>query len=82
MPEVRDHEPHRALDGGEDGLFFYREITNKAKTYLPGGGMLFYEIGCEQGEAVKRIMEEAGYREIEIIKDFSGLDRVVYGIMY
>lgn len=82
MPEVRDHEPYTALDGGEDGLFFYREITNKAKTYLPGGGMLFYEIGCEQGEAVKRIMEEAGYREIEIIKDFSGLDRVVYGIMY
>lgn len=82
MPEVRDHEPHTALDGGEDGLFFYREITKKAKAYLPGGGMLFYEIGCEQGEAVKRILEDAGYREIEIIKDFSGLDRVVCGIMY
>lgn len=82
MPEVRDYEPHTALDGGEDGLFFYREITAKAKDYLPGGGMLFYEIGCDQGEAVKRIMEDAGYREIEIIKDFSGLDRVVWGILY
>ena len=82
MPEVRDHEPHMALDGGEDGLFFYREITKRAKAHLYGGGMLFYEIGCEQGEAVKHIMEGAGYREVEIIKDFSGLDRVVYGVLF
>lgn len=82
MPEVRDHEPRTALDGGEDGLLFYREITGKAKDHLPGGGMLFYEIGHDQGEAVKQIMEDAGYREIEIIKDFSGLDRVVCGILY
>ena len=82
MPEVRDHEPHLALNGGGDGLFFYREITKKAKEHLPGGGMLFYEIGCEQGEAVKRIMEEAGYQEVVVIKDFSGLDRVVYGTIY
>lgn len=82
MPEVRDHEPRTALDGGEDGLLFYREITARAKDHLPGGGMLFYEIGYDQGEAVKHIMEDAGYREIEIIKDFSGLDRVVYGILY
>lgn len=82
MPEVRDHEPRTALDGGEDGLLFYREITAKAKDHLPGGGMLFYEIGYDQGEAVKQIMEDAGYREIEIIKDFSGLDRVVCGILY
>lgn len=82
MPEVRDHEPHLALSGGEDGLFFYRKITGKAKEHLPGGGMLFYEIGCEQGEAVKRIMEDAGYREVAVIKDFSGLDRVVCGTIY
>lgn len=82
MPEVRDHEPHTALDGGADGLLFYREITGKAKDHLPGGGMLFYEIGYDQGEAVKQIMEDAGYREIEVIKDFSGLDRVVCGILY
>ncbi len=82
MPEVREHEPHRALDGGADGLFFYREITKKAKEHLTGGGMLFYEIGFEQGGAVKSIMEDNGFREIEIIKDFSGLDRVVRGILY
>lgn len=82
MPEVRDHEPGKALDGGDDGLFFYREITKKAKEHLPGGGMLFYEIGCEQGPAVKRIMEDSGFREVEIVKDFSGLDRVVFGTLY
>jgi len=79
MPEVRDHDPRAALDGGEDGLFFYRKITEGAKGYLPGGGMLFYEIGCEQGEAVRRIMEEQGFREVEVLKDFSGLDRVAFG---
>lgn len=82
MPEVRDHDPHAALDGGADGLFFYREITEKAKDHLPGGGMLFYEIGYDQGEAVRRIMEDNGFREVEAIKDFSGLDRVVYGTLY
>lgn len=82
MPEVRDHEPGKALDGGVDGLFFYREITKKAKAHLPGGGMLFYEIGCEQGSAVKKIMEDSGFREVEIVKDFSGLDRVVFGTLY
>lgn len=82
MPEVRDHDPYAALDGGTDGLFFYREITEKAKDYLPGGGMLFYEIGYDQGEAVRRIMEEGGFREVEIVKDFSGFDRVVFGTLY
>lgn len=82
MPEVRDHDPRAALDGGEDGLFFYRKITEKAGDHLPGGGMLFYEIGYDQGEAVRRIMEEKGFQEIEIVKDFSGLDRVVFGTMY
>lgn len=82
MPEVRDHDPYAALDGGTDGLFFYREITEKAKDYLPGGGMLFYEIGYDQGEAVRRIMEESGFQEVEVIKDFSGFDRVVSGTLY
>ncbi len=82
MPEVRDHDPRVALDGGEDGLSFYRRITAGAKEHLPGGGMLFYEIGYDQGEAVRRIMEENGFREIEIVKDFSGLDRVVLGTLY
>lgn len=82
MPEVRDHDPRLALDGGEEGLFFYREISEKAKEYLTGGGMLFYEIGFDQGEPVREIMEKNGFREVEVIKDFSGLDRVVFGIIY
>lgn len=82
MPEVRDHDPRVALDGGADGLSFYRRITAGAKDHLPGGGMLFYEIGYDQGEAVRRIMEENSFREIEIVKDFSGLDRVVFGTLY
>ena len=82
MPEVKDHDPHAALDGGEDGLFFYRKITEKAGEHLPGGGMLFYEIGWDQGEAEKNILEENSFREIQIVKDFSGLDRVVFGTWY
>lgn len=80
MPEVRDYDPRCALDGGEDGLIFYRKITGRAKEHLPGGGMLFYEIGCDQGEAVSRIMEDAGFQEVQVVKDFSGLDRVVFGM--
>lgn len=79
MPEVRDYEPMMALDGTEDGLFFYWEITKKAKDYLNRGGMLYYEIGCDQAEEVCAIMETEGFREIEVVKDFAGLDRVVYG---
>ncbi len=79
MPEVRDYEPHIALDGKEDGLFFYRKIAERAGDYLAGGGELFFEIGCYQAEAVKRILEENSFREIEVIKDFSGLDRVIRG---
>lgn len=80
MPEVRDHEPHIALDGRKDGLYFYREIIAQAGGYLSGGGMLFFEIGYDQGEEVRRLMECAGYTDVEIIKDFAGLDRVVCGI--
>lgn len=79
MPEVRDYEPRIALDGKEDGLFFYRKIAERAGDYLAGGGELFLEIGCYQAEAVKRILEENSFREIEVIKDFSGLDRVIRG---
>lgn len=80
MPEVREHEPVMALDGGTDGLTFYRRIVQGAGDYLSRGGMLFFEIGCEQAESVYEIMEYAGFREIEVVKDFAGLDRVVYGI--
>ena len=79
MEEVRDHEPVLALDGTEDGLFFYREIIKESPLYLNGGGMLFFEIGYDQAEDVSRLMEEAGYKDVTVVKDFAGLDRVVYG---
>lgn len=80
MPEVKEHEPVSALDGRDDGLYFYRGITEQAGDYLSGGGRLFFEIGFDQGEAVKGIMEAAGYKQVEIVKDYAGLDRVVHGI--
>lgn len=79
MEEVRDHEPLIALDGGEDGLDFYRKITREATEHLYSGGMLFFEIGYNQGEAVKLLMEEEGYEEVTVSQDLAGLDRVVYG---
>ena len=68
-----------ALDGRADGLYFYREITHQAREYLSRGGMLFYEIGYDQAKEVCEIMAGKGFREIEVVKDFAGLDRVVYG---
>lgn len=79
MEEVRVHEPLMALDGKEDGLYFYRKIAAQAGRYLRGGGYLFFEIGCEQAKDVKNIMEGEGFREITVVRDFAGLDRVVYG---
>lgn len=79
MEEVRDHEPLIALDGGEDGLDFYRKITREATEHLYSGGMLFFEIGYDQGEAVKLLMEEEGYEEVTVSQDLAGLGRVVYG---
>lgn len=80
MPEVREYEPRMALDGREDGLFFYRRIVAQAGGYLTGGGMLFLEIGYDQGEAVSRLMEAAGYTQVEIFQDYAGNDRVVQGV--
>ena len=77
MPEVRDYEPLTALDGMEDGLYFYRKIIEKAPLYLRRCGMLFFEIGCEQAEAVCAVLREKGFGKIEVIKDYAGLDRVI-----
>lgn len=82
MPEVREYEPFMALDGRADGLYFYREITKQAKAYLSRGGMLYYEIGCDQAAEVKEILQKEGYRDVEVVKDYAGLDRVVYGVYY
>lgn len=79
MPEVREHEPMMALDGFADGLFFYREIIKNAPRYLVGEGVLLFEIGYDQGEAVKHLMEEGGFTEVSVKKDFGGNDRVVIG---
>lgn len=81
MPEVRDHEPRLALDGSEDGLLFYRRIIEGSRTHLKGGGMLFFEIGYDQGAAVRELMEQAGFLEVQVTKDYAGLDRVVAGIL-
>ena len=79
MPEVRDHEPRMALDGTEDGLHFYRRIIEEAGKHLVSSGMLFFEIGYDQGQAVSELMRTEGYREVQVVQDYAGLDRVVFG---
>ncbi len=77
--EVKDHEPRLALDGTEDGLFFYREITAHAAEYLNEGGWLLVEIGYDQGPSVSQLFIEAGFKDVEVVKDLPGNDRVVKG---
>jgi release factor glutamine methyltransferase len=79
MPEVRDYDPHMALDGGEDGLYFYRIIVEESREHLCGEGKLYFEIGADQADAVKQLMKNAGFVEINVVKDYAGLDRVLYG---
>lgn len=81
MPEVKDHEPMQALDGDEDGLFFYRRIVEEASKYLNKGGRLYFEIGHDQGSEVSAMLEEAGFKQVRVVKDYAGLDRVVCGIL-
>ena len=78
MEEVKTYEPMSALDGKEDGLYFYREIVKQADKHLNRGGKLFFEIGCEQAEDVSRLLADAGYKEVQVVKDLAGLDRVVW----
>ena len=78
-PEVKDHEPMLALDGTEDGLFFYRRITEQAKDYLNDEGWLLVEIGFDQGPDVRDLFLANGFKEVEVIKDLAGNDRVVKG---
>ena len=79
MPEVRDHEPRMALDGTEDGLYFYRRIIEEAGKHLVSSGMLFFEIGYDQRQAVSELMRTEGYCEVQVVQDYAGLDRVVLG---
>lgn len=77
LDEQVKKEPLLALDGGEDGLKFYREIVFRAKEFLKAKKYIFFEIGYNQGEKVREILEKENYKDIEVIKDFSGNDRVV-----
>lgn len=79
MEEVRRFEPMLALDGSEDGLYFYRRLAAEAPDFLRDGGWLLVEIGCDQGRAVAELFEEAGFCEVNCKKDLAGLDRVVTG---
>lgn len=79
MEEVREYDPYIALDGGEDGLDFYRRIIGGAQDYLKRGGQILMEIGSGQAKAVSELLREAGFKEIDVCRDFAGLDRVVSG---
>lgn len=81
MPEVRDFEPRPALDGGEDGLYFYRRICREAKGHLRKDGRLMFEIGYDQGREVAELLLAEGYREVEVKKDYAGLDRMVFAVL-
>lgn len=77
--EVKEHEPHTALDGGEDGLFFYRAIIKQSTAYLKPNGFLILEVGIGQAAPVTSMMN-ANFSNINVFKDLSGIDRVVSGI--
>ena len=81
MPEVQTFEPMEALDGKEDGLYFYREIVAKCKDYLNPDGRILFEIGYDQGEDVSALLREAGFKDVQVIKDLAQNDRVVTGML-
>lgn len=81
MPEVRLFEPPEALDGKEDGLYFYRRIAEEAKEYLNVDGRIFLEIGYDQGSAVSELLIQAGFQGVCVMKDLAGNDRVVCGML-
>lgn len=80
MEDVKDYEPYIALWGGEDGLDFYRKITEQSRSTLKIGGILAYEIGYDQAKEVSDILVNSGYINVKVIKDLAGNDRVVTGI--
>lgn len=79
MPEVAKHEPYIALDGKNDGLWFYDRIVERINDFLKPGGRVMFEIGHDQGEAVSSMLKAKGYKEVEVVKDYAGLDRTVKG---
>lgn len=79
-PEVRDYDPLPALDGGNDGLLFYRRIINEGSRFLKTGGRFVFEIGSDQAEDVRKLLSDAGFKDIIIKKDLAGLDRIVSAV--
>lgn len=79
MEDVKDYEPHTALSGGNDGLDFYRRIVDDSDKILKENAILAFEIGHDQGEEVSNLMIEKGYKNVRVVKDLAGLDRVVIG---
>lgn len=77
--EVKDFEPRLALDGGIDGLDFYKRISEEAKDYLYKDGLLIYEIGYNQADVVEEILLKNNFKDIKILKDYQGFDRVIMG---
>lgn len=78
-PEVRDHEPRGALDGTADGLYFYRILAEECAKHLTPGGHVYFEIGYDQGAAVKELLDIHGFKDTRVIQDLAGKDRVVCG---
>jgi release factor glutamine methyltransferase len=76
QPEIRDWEPLPALDGGEDGLDFYRAIIPMARKYLTADGILLFELGIHQAEAVKQMAQDAGFQDVSVRKDYAGIERI------
>ena len=81
-PEVRDHEPRLALDGGEDGLLFYRRLVSECRKALKGGGRMYLEIGYDQAEAVGKLMKNSGFTGVRVYRDLAGKDRAVKGVFH
>lgn len=81
MPEVCEFEPLDALDGHEDGLYFYRKIIKECKSFLKEDGKILFEIGNDQGQAVSDMLTYAGFRNVGVIKDLAHNDRVVVGML-
>jgi len=77
---VKDHEPHLALAGGEDGLMFYQPIASKAKRLLRTGGALMVEHGYDQGEAIRDIFRQNGFNNVTTLRDYGFVDRVTFGV--
>ncbi len=80
--EIKKYEPLWALDGGEDGLDYYRRIIPQSKEYLKNRGILVFEMGFDQGRKIKELMEKENFRNINILKDLQGLDRVITGELF